>query len=336
MKLIQYYLPGKGKRVGVVVRSDVVTEMTSDGNRGLISRAVEADEIVIDVTSDESPGVLELIELSYKEGVSMGILLADIQERVSGGSAPIPSFAPGRASDDGKLKFKTLDAAPDTKRPHLLTPIDPPEVWGCGVTYKRSADMRDEDSAQDIYSRVYNADRPELFFKATTSRCVGHNAPICIRSDSKLTATEPELAYVLGEEGEIVGYTICNDVSAWDIERENPLYLPQSKIFYGCCALGPVLVTASEIDDPYNLNIKCVIIRNKKPVYEGTVNTSQINWKLEELTEFLCRDNPIPIGTVVSTGTGIIVPNDLPLAPGDIVEIEINGIGKLSNPVKQL
>ena len=122
------------------------------------------------------------------------------------------------------------------------------------------------------------------------------NGFIGIRSDSILTATEPELAYVLGEDGEIVGYTICNDVSAWDIERDNPLYLPQSKVFYGCCALGPMFVTASEVDDPYNLNIKCTVIRNDKPIYEGGVNTSQINWKFEELTEFLCRDNPVPVG----------------------------------------
>ncbi len=333
MKLIQFYQPGEGKRVGVVARSDIVTDLTRDGDRGLVSRSVEPDDVIIDVTSDESPGVLELIELSYKERVSMGILLADIQERVSN-TTPHVSI-PGQ-SDDSQIKFADLDVPPDPNKRHLLSPIDPPEVWGCGVTYKRSADMRDDDSDQDIYSRVYNADRPEIFFKATPSRCVGPNDFIGIRSDSKLTATEPELAYVLGEEGDIVGYTLCNDVSAWDIERDNPLYLPQSKVFYGCCALGPMFATASEVDDPYNLNIKCTVIRNEKPIYEGEVNTSQINWKFEEFTEFLCRDNPVPVGTVVSTGTGIIVPNDLPLAPGDVVEIEADGLGKLSNPVKQL
>jgi 2-dehydro-3-deoxy-D-arabinonate dehydratase len=332
MKLIQFYLPGQGKRVGVVTRSDVVTNVTSDGDRGLISRSVEPDDVVIDVTSDESPGVLELIQLSYKEGVSIGILLADIQERVSNTTAQ--GALPGQ-TDEGKLKFTDLDVPPDPNKPHLLPPIDSPEVWGCGVTYKRSADMRDEDSEQDIYSRVYSADRPEIFFKATPARCVGPNDFIGIRGDSKLTATEPELAYILGADGEIVGYTICNDVSAWDIERENPLYLPQSKVFYGCCALGPMLVTPSEIDDPYNLNIKCAVIRDGESIYEGEVNTSQINWKFDELTEFLCRDNPIPIGTVVSTGTGIIVPNDLPLAQGDVVQIEIDEFGRLSNPVKQ-
>ena len=315
MKLIQFHLPNMGKRVGIVTREDEV----------------------IDVTSDESAGVLEILELAYSEGVSIGVLLADIQERVASPPLPIPS-RPGRAAEprNDRLIFEDLNILPDPNKPHLLLPLDTPEVWGCGVTYKRSADMRDEDSEQDIYSRVYNANRPEIFFKGTVPRCTGPNDFVCIRSDSELTATEPELAYVLGADGEIAGYTICNDVSAWDLERENPLYLPQSKIFYGCCALGPMFVTASEIDDPYNLDVRCTVLRDDKTLYEGEVNTSQIKWKFEELTEFLCRDNPVPIGTVVSTGTGIIVPNDLPLAPGDIVQIEIGGLGMLSNPVKQL
>lgn len=317
MKLIQFHLPQVGKRVGIVTR----------------------DADVIDVTSEESPGVLEALELAYQEGISLGVLLADIQEQVS---SPAPILMPppgederGTANNEG-LTFHDLDVAPDENVPHLLAPIDAPEVWGCGVTYKRSADMRDDDSEQDIYSRVYHAARPEIFFKATPARCVGPNGFIGIRSDSTLTATEPELAYVLDSDGEILGYTLCNDVSAWDIERDNPLYLPQSKIFYGCCALGPMFVTTSEVDAPYDLDMRCTVLRGEDVVYAGEVNTSQINWKFEQLTEFLMRDNPIPFGTVVSTGTGIIVPNDLPLAAGDVVEIEIDGFGTLSNPVKQL
>jgi len=316
MKLIQFHLPKLGKRVGIVTR----------------------EHQVIDVTSPESQGVLEVLELAYKERVTLGVLLADIQEKVS--TPPPMRFTAFQSAesvqeDDG-LTLEKLDVSPDDNIPHLMVPIDTPEVWGCGVTYKRSADMRDDDTQQDIYSRVYHADRPEIFFKGTLSRCVGPNGHIGIRSDSKLTATEPELAYVLGAEGDIIGYTLCNDVSAWDIERENPLYLPQSKVFYGCCALGPMFITPSEVDDPYNLDMKCTILRDSKEIYEGMVNTSQINWKFEKLTEFLMRDNPIPFGTVVSTGTGIIVPNDLPLAPNDIVKIEIEGFGTLSNPVKQL
>ena len=316
MTLIQFHLPNLGKRVGIVTR----------------------DEEVIDVTSEESSGVLEILELAAREQVSIGVILADIQEKVAT-PAPMqltrPDAEEATTESDG-LTLKKLDVAPAENVPHLLAPIDSPEVWGCGVTYKRSADMRDDDSEQDIYSRVYSADRPEIFFKATPSRCVGPNGFIGIRSDSILTATEPELAYVLGNDGEIIGYTLCNDVSAWDIERDNPLYLPQSKVFYGCCALGPLFVTPSEIDDPYNLDMRCTVLRGEDVIYDGGVNTSQINWKFEQLTEFLMRDNPIPFGTVVSTGTGIIVPNDLPLAAGDVVQIEIDGFGTLSNPVKQL
>lgn len=317
MKLIQFHLPNLGKRVGIVTR----------------------EEEVIDVTSEDSPNVLEILELAHQEQVSLGVILADIQEKVAT-PTPIqlhshPEAENATPESDG-LTLKKLDVAPAENVPHLLAPIDSPEVWGCGVTYKRSADMRDDDSEQDIYSRVYYADRPEIFFKGTPSRCVGPNGFIGIRSDSTLTATEPELAYVLGADGEIIGYTLCNDVSAWDIERDNPLYLPQSKVFYGCCALGPMFVTPSEVDDPYNLDMTCIVLRGDEVIYEGSVNTSQINWKFEQLTEFLMRDNPIPFGTIVSTGTGIIVPNDLPLAAGDIVNIEIDGFGTLSNPVKQL
>ena len=312
MKLIQFHQPGFGKRVGVVTR----------------------DEEIIDVTSEETPDVLQLLQLANNEGISIGIILADIQEKVSQNTFTVPG--PDNEQDSGKLKLADLDNHPDPDTLHLLMPIDPPEAWGFGVTYKRSADMRDKDSDQDIYSRVYHAARPELFFKGTATRCIGPNGEIGIRSDSTFTAAEPELAYILGANGEILGYTICNDVSAWDIERENPLYLPQSKIFTGCCAIGPMFVTSSEVDDPYNLNIKCQIFRDNQSIYQGEVNTSQINWKFDTLTEFLRRDNPIPLGTVVSTGTGIITPEDMPLVDGDIVDIEIDSLGKLSNPVKQL
>jgi len=240
MKLIQYHLPDQGKRVGIVTR----------------------EEEIVDVTTEESSTVLDLLKLSIEEGVSLGVILADIQEQVSfrtsssiesrvlasGRGSPVDAIGEEREmstggvpiNENGKLKLLHLDNPPDPDLPHILPPIDPPEVWAFGVTYKRSADMRDDDSASDIYSKVYFSDRPELFFKATADRCVGSGGSIAIRSDSTFTATEPELAYILGRDGEIIGYTLCNDVSAWDIERENPLYLPQSKIYTGCCALGPM------------------------------------------------------------------------------------------------
>ncbi len=296
MRLVQFYLPESGRRIGIL-----------DGDQ------------VLDITSPGLSSTMELLERSVSESVTM-------EEIVS------------RLTAAGSYPYESLDVSPDSSRPHLLIPIDPPEVWGFGVTYKRSAEMRDEDTTGEkgIYDYVYFAERPEAFFKATGPRCVGTNDYICIRRDSTLTAAEPELAYVLGKNEDIIGFTVCNDVSAWDIERENPLYLPQSKIFYGCCALGPTLALASGIEDPYNLDITCRIIRDKKAIFSGEINSSSIKRKFDELTEFLCRDNPIPVGTVVTTGTGIMIPNDYALAVGDVVEIEIENIGKLSNPVKKL
>jgi 2-dehydro-3-deoxy-D-arabinonate dehydratase len=261
----------------------------------------------------------------------------DLIERAASEGVTVDEVA-SELDSSGKYSYESLNIRPDNSKPHLLIPIYPPEVWGCGVTYKRSAEMRDEDTtgARGIYDHVYFAKRPEIFFKATPARCVGSNDYICIRRDSILTAAEPELAYVIGKDQSIIGFTVCNDVSAWDIERENPLYLPQSKIFYGCCALGPVLATSSEIEDPYDLDIACQIIRDDKVIFKGEINSSAMKRKFDELTDFLCRDNPILIGTVMTTGTGIMIPNDYALAAGDIVEIDIEGIGKLSNPVRKL
>jgi 2-dehydro-3-deoxy-D-arabinonate dehydratase len=157
-----------------------------------------------------------------------------------------------------------------------------------------------------------------------------------VRSDSRLTAAEAELAIVLGAGGTVVGYTGCNDVSAWDIQRENPLFLPQSKIYLGCCGLGPCLVTPDEIGDPYALQIRCSIIRDGKTIFSEAVSTAQLHRRLEDLVSWLVQDNPIPLGTALTTGTGIMVPGEFALRDGDRVEIEIQGIGRLSNPVRQI
>lgn len=301
MKLVQFYEPGQESGVGIV-----------------------QDDHVIDLT-EIMPEVETVNDLMYVAGAAR-LSLAELVERaLDGYGGQLAGFT-----------YESLNVTPDVGFPHLMVPLFSPEVWGFGVTYKRSAEFRDDDARQTIYDQVYNSDRPESFFKATASRCSGPNAPICVRSDSKFTATEPELAYVLGDEGEIVGYTLCNDVSAWDIEKENPLYLNQSKIYQGCCALGPTLVTADEIDDPYDIDIRCRILRDDAVVFEGEANTSQLARSFDELNEYLYRDNLIPSGTVVSTGTGIIVPNDLGLMEGDIVVIASPEIGVLSNPVQQL
>jgi 2-dehydro-3-deoxy-D-arabinonate dehydratase len=212
-------------------------------------------------------------------------------------------------------------------------PIVPPEVWACGCTYEMSAAFRDAEhgTREGMYAYVYNQARPEVFFKGTARVCVGPGQAIGIRADSRFTAPEPELALVLGSQGNIAGYTLANDVSAWDIERENALYLPQSKVYTACCALGPVIVTAEDLPDPYNLEMTCTITREGRPRFTGSVSTAKLHRKFETLIEYLRRANNTPAGTVLLTGTGIIVPEDAALTPGDIVTIRIPEIGELTN-----
>jgi 2-dehydro-3-deoxy-D-arabinonate dehydratase len=212
-------------------------------------------------------------------------------------------------------------------------PIVPPEVWACGCTYEMSASFRDAEhgSRGGMYAYVYQEARPEIFFKGTARVCVGPGQAIGIRADSRFTAPEPELALVLGGKGDIVGYTLANDVSAWDIERENALYLPQSKFYTACCALGPVIVTADDLADPYNLEITCTVTRDGRERFAGSVSTAKLHRKFETLIAYLRRANQTPAGTVLLTGTGIIVPEDAALAPGDVVTICVPEIGVLIN-----
>jgi 2-dehydro-3-deoxy-D-arabinonate dehydratase len=214
-----------------------------------------------------------------------------------------------------------------------ILPIHPPEVWGCGCTYETSAAFRDAEhgTREGMYAYVYREARPEIFFKGTARVCVATGKPIGIRSDSKFTAPEPELAVILGSRGRIAGYTLANDVSAWDIERENALYLPQSKVYDACCALGPVMVTSEALTDPYALEMTCTIVRDGKTIFSGSTPISRLHRKIETLVEFLLRSNRVPAGTVVLTGTGIIVPQEAALAPGDVVTIRAEGIGELVN-----
>lgn len=214
-----------------------------------------------------------------------------------------------------------------------LIPLSPKEVWACGCTYQTSADFRDAEhgTREGFYAHVYREPRPEVFFKGTSRTCVGPGQAVGIRSDSKFTAPEPELAVILGSKGKVLGYTLANDVSAWDIERENPLYLPQSKTYQGACALGPVMVTSDELTDPYSLTMTCTIEREGKTIFSGETSTSKLNRKIETLIEYLMRANPVPAGSVLLTGTGIIVKEDCALAAGDICTISVAEIGELSN-----
>ncbi len=215
-----------------------------------------------------------------------------------------------------------------------ILPISPPEVWACGCTYETSASFRDAEhgTREGMYAYVYREPRPEIFFKGTGRVCVGTGQAIGIRPDSHFTAPEPELAVILGSRGRVIGYTLANDVSAWDIERENALYLPQSKVYDACCALGPTFVPAEDLPDPYALQMTCTVTRDGRELFAGSVSTARLHRRVETLIEYLLCANRVPCGAVLLTGTGIIVPQEAALAPGDVVAIRIPEIGELSNP----
>ncbi len=258
-----------------------------------------------------------------------------------GGMArPIPNHtfcdlvrhAEAEGVSEARLAAQLASRHPEPHAPYL--PIHPSEVWASGCTYEMSASFRDSEhgTREGMYAYVYREPRPEIFFKGTARVCVGSGQAIGIRVDSKFTAPEPELAVVLGSRGRIVGYTLANDVSAWDIERENALYLPQSKVYTACCALGPVILTADQLPDPYNLEMTCTITRGDQVRFSGSISTSKLHRRVENIIEYLMRANQVPAASVLLTGTGIIVPETAALAPGDVVTIRIPEIGELSNP----
>jgi 2-dehydro-3-deoxy-D-arabinonate dehydratase len=217
----------------------------------------------------------------------------------------------------------------------LLAPIDgETEVWAAGVTYKRSEEARKEESGTpDIYAKVYTAKRPELFFKANPRRVAGPDAPIIIRADSTWDVPEPELALVINASAEIIGYTIGNDMSSRSLEGENPLYLPQAKIYVNCCALGPAITPAWEIADPYRLTIRLTIERNEQVYWRGETSTSELKRRFEELVSYLFLENDFPDGVMLCTGTALVPERPFTLQPGDIVQITIDQLGTLRNPV---
>ena len=222
----------------------------------------------------------------------------------------------------------------------LTTPIDAPEVWAAGVTYEKSKEARNYEATQGkldsetFYDKVYDAERPEIFFKSTSARTVGPNDPVYLRSDSNWQIPEPELGLVIDGAGEVLGYIVGNDMSCRDIEGENPLYLPQAKIWKNSCAIGPAILLKDAVEDPYELKIICRIFRNDEKVFEGEAKVRQLKRSLDELVHYLIRDNDIFDGTVLMTGTCIVPPNEFTLNDKDHIEIEIPSIGVLSNPVK--
>ena len=226
-------------------------------------------------------------------------------------------------------------------RSHINTaevqaPIVGQEVWAAGVTYYRSRGARMEESKDagggSFYDRVYSADRPELFFKSTASRTVGTGGKVRIRKDAKWSVPEPELTLLVNPRGDIVGYTIGNDMSSRDIEGENPLYLPQAKVYDGSCALGPGILISSTLL-PSDTEIVLEIDRGERCMFGGCVKLSELKRDPKSLVEFLFRDNSFPNGVFLMTGTGIVPPNEFTLQSGDRIRITIEPIGTLENEV---
>jgi 2-dehydro-3-deoxy-D-arabinonate dehydratase len=234
------------------------------------------------------------------------------------------------------VRLRDADACEPPDPLTLLVPVNPPETWAAGVTYERSRAARMHESrGLDVYDLVYEADRPELFLKDSAGRrTVGPGEPIAIRADSEWTVPEPEFALVLGADGDPLGVTIGNDVSSRDIEGANPLYLPQAKIYARSCALGPAVLVPDDWSAELEIELH-IYDAEGEPVFDGTTSTANMHRSFDELIDYLRRDNPIPRGTVLLTGTGIVPPDDFTLEPGQSVEIHVPGLGTLRNPVGQ-
>jgi 2-dehydro-3-deoxy-D-arabinonate dehydratase len=233
-----------------------------------------------------------------------------------------------------------LKADAKTVRPpspeELLAPVGAQEVWAAGVTYERSREGRREEANESgaavFYSRVYDAERPELFFKAAGWRVVAPYGKIRVRRDARWSVPEPELVLVINRHAKIIGYTLGNDVSSRDIEGENPLYLPQAKVYDGSCSLGPsILVTEESLD--LNTEITLLIERGGQTIFEGQVPLRRIHRELDVLVEYLYRELSFPAGAFLLTGTGIVPPNDFTLLPGDVVKVTAAPLGELVNEV---
>lgn len=287
---------------------------------GTIRLGIVRDDAVVPIDSPDAPWktLAELLAWSVGRADTGQVLLDATRER-----AAIASWS-------------ELNTGATSAGLRLLAPLDRQEVWAAGVTYLRSRQAReDESQGSGIYDRVYDAERPELFFKATPARVSGPHEPIRIRMDARWNVPEPELALVLNPALEIVGYTIGNDVSSRDIEGENPLYLPQAKVYRQCCALGPAITLAATLPHANDTRIRAEIQRGAAKVWDDEIRTSQMKRTFSEMIAYLGRDNVFPEGVILLTGTGIVPSNEVTLMPGDIVRISIDGIGMLQNSVVQ-
>jgi len=289
---------------------------------------------------------MKLFRFRSSEGLSFGPLEGGWLYDISRGDVPGLTDLQSLYASAGKdvrsmaeLIRAAMKKSPTTRyeEGRIEIPLQGVEIWAAGVTYLRSREAREsETSSKGIYDRVYSAQRPELFLKDTGIRCRGPGMEVCVRGDSNWSVPEPELTVVFDEDARAVGYTIGNDLSSRDIEGENPLYLPQAKVYRGSSAIGPCVVTADEIPEPHSLLIKMKILREGTVSFEGSVNTSQMKRSIDELAGFLKRDNELRTFTLLMTGTSIVPPDDFTLKGGEVIEIEIEKIGTLRNPVVKL
>jgi len=291
--------------------------------RGESHVAVEATEdTLVDLTaiSPHAKGVLSLLQTASIMGTDIDHVARTIIDRSSGGSTmSLADVEDATAQGSGPVTYGL--------------PLLPPEVWAVGVTYSDSMRERQAESdTPDVYAKVYVADRPEIFFKATPDRVVAPFNEVGIRDDSDWDVPEPELAFVVFD-GVVAGYTVGNDMSSRTIEGTNPLYLPQAKIYDRSCSIGPCFVTRDTVGDPQDLEVRLTIERDGAQAFDGTTNTNEMMKDCDYLADWLQRHNPVPDGTTVLTGTGVIPPPEFTLVGGDVVSIEVEKIGKLTNTV---
>lgn len=283
---------------------------------------------------------MQLVKVQYQNQIFAGVLVGDLvhlDEQSATSPTPILDFL----DSDNLLDKLTHTAANNPAVPsetiNLLAPIDRQEVWAAGVTYIRSksARMEESETAASCYDRVYDADRPEIFFKATPNRVIGPGGNLRIRVDSKWNVPEPEITLAINSRKEIVGFTIGNDMSSRDIEGDNPLYLPQAKVYDACCGLGPAITPTEKMPTKSDLGVELSIYRESGKVFSGKTDASQLAREFDELVQWLGRDNSFPDGAFLLTGTGIVPDSDFTLLPGDDIQINIDGIGRLQNGVVQ-
>jgi 2-dehydro-3-deoxy-D-arabinonate dehydratase len=283
--------------------------ISANGSSGF---AVEQEEgLLADLTSvDENLSGLEVIA---RAASLSGVSIDKIAERII---------------ESGQPQILKMEEVLDEKSDmRLARPFDPPEVWGAGATYNK-----DLSKASESYIKIYQAERPMLFFKATPQRCVGPFESVGIREDSAINIPEPELAFVL-YQGEIIGYTVANDMSAVSIEGENTYYQPQAKVYNQSCAIGPCFVTAESIQTPEDLDLRCSTRRDNEAVWHGESSTSHLARSCAQLADWIQRSNSMPDLTTVLTGCDCHPPSGFTLQQGDVISITIEGIGTLENTV---